>query len=71
LINGEKLVSSRPIYEYEELLETAGFLRIHQSNLVNKKMIRSYRKQNGGFVVMEDGGQIPVSKSKKDLLKTL
>lgn len=71
LMNGEKLISSRPIYEYEEMLEPAGFLRIHQTHLVNKKMIRSYRKQEGGFVILEDGTQIPVSKLKKDLLKTL
>lgn len=71
LTNGEKLVSSRPIYEYEELLEPAGFLRIHQSYLVNKKKIRSYRKQDGGSVVLEDGSQVPVSKHKKDLLKAL
>ena len=71
LTNGEKLTSSRPIFEYEEMLEPAGFLRIHQSHLVNKKMISSFRKHDGGYLLMEDGAEIPVSKLKKDLLKSI
>lgn len=71
LVTGEKIISSRPIYEYEEMLEPAGFLRIHQSHLVNKKMIRSFRKQDGGFILMEDGAEIPVSKLKRALLKRI
>lgn len=39
---GEKLIVSKPIYEYEELLEPYGFQRCHQSHLVNKQYIKSW-----------------------------
>lgn len=35
---GEKVVVSKPIFEYEELLSDFGFIRCHQSHLVNKSI---------------------------------
>jgi len=61
-----KLTVSKPIYEYEELLTEYGFIRCHQSHLVNRKYIKSWRKEDGGYLLLEDGAAIPVSRSKKD-----
>ncbi|MGC4038148.1 MAG: LytTR family DNA-binding domain-containing protein [Chitinophagaceae bacterium] len=69
LTDDEKLVVSKPIYEYEELLNDYGFLRCHQSHLVNKKFIRSIVKEDGGYLLLEDGSQIPISKQKKEYVK--
>ncbi|WP_315824277.1 LytTR family DNA-binding domain-containing protein [Paraflavitalea speifideaquila] len=44
LANGEKLTASRPIFEYEELLKGYGFIRCHQSHLVNKKYVKKLGK---------------------------
>ncbi len=71
LVNGEKILTSKPIFEYEELLSSYGFFRCHQSHLVNKKMIRSWVKEDGGYLVMEDHAQVPVSRNKKNKLKAL
>ncbi|HLK29173.1 MAG TPA: LytTR family DNA-binding domain-containing protein [Puia sp.] len=71
LASGEKLIVSKPIYEYEELLSDYGFIRCHQSHLVNKKFIKSLLKEDGGFLLLEDNSQIPVSRQKKDYIKTL
>ena len=49
LDNKEKLIVSKPIYEYEELLSDYGFVRCHQSHLVNKKFIKSWVK-NGWWL---------------------
>jgi two-component system LytT family response regulator len=68
LANGQKLTISRPIYEYEELLDDYGFIRCHQSHLVNKKYIRSWVKEEGGFLLLENGEQIPVSRGKKEIV---
>ena len=65
----EKLMVSKPIYEYEELLSSYGFIRCHQSHLVNKRYIRSWIKEDGGYLLLEDKTQIPVSRQKKELLK--
>jgi two-component system LytT family response regulator len=67
--NKEKLMVSKPIYEYEELLSSYGFIRCHQSHLVNKRYIRSWIKEDGGYLLLEDQTHIPVSRQKKDLLK--
>ena len=66
LAEGEKLTVSRPIYEYEELLKNYGFIRTHQSHLVNRNHIRSFVKEDGGYLIMEDGTEVPVSRGKKD-----
>jgi two-component system LytT family response regulator len=71
LDNKEKLVVSKPIYEYEELLSGYGFLRCHQSHLVNKKFIKSWVKTDNGYLLLADGKQVPVSKNKRDALKEL
>lgn len=68
LVNAEKIIVSKPIYEYEELLSNYGFIRCHQSHLVNKKFIKSLIKEDGGYLSMENGEQIPVSRAKKDLV---
>jgi two-component system LytT family response regulator len=64
----KKLTVSRPIYEYEELLKDYGFIRCHQSHLVNLNYITSWRRENGGHLLLEDGSTIPVSRSKKDIV---
>ena len=67
----EKLLVSKPIYEYEEILKEYGFIRCHQSHLINKKYIKSWVKEDGGYLLLEDGSSIPISKQKKEQLKLL
>ncbi len=69
LNNKEKLVVSKPIYEYEELLNNYNFIRCHQSHLVNKRYVRSWIKTDGGYLLLEDGSQVPVSKNKREIVK--
>jgi two-component system LytT family response regulator len=64
--DGEKLLVSKPIFEYDELLEPYGFIRCHQSHLVNRKYIKSWVKEDGGYLLLEDNTQLPVSRSKKE-----
>lgn len=71
LTTGEKIMTSRPIFEYEEMLRDYGFFRSHQSHLVNKKHIRSWIKEDGGFLLMKDQSQVPVSRNKRDALKAI
>jgi len=69
--DGEKLLISKPIYEYEELLKDYGFIRCHQSHLINKKIIKSYVKEDGGYLLLDDNTVIPISKQKKEVIKNL
>jgi two-component system LytT family response regulator len=52
----------------EELLSEYQFLRVHHSYLVNLNEISRYIKGEGGYLIMNDGSHIDVSRSKKELL---
>ncbi len=66
LKNGQKLVVSRLLKEYEEMLENYCFFRIHQSNIINFQHIKRYVKGDGGQVWMSDNTEIEVSRRRKD-----
>ncbi|TDE10303.1 LytR/AlgR family response regulator transcription factor [Dyadobacter psychrotolerans] len=69
LENSEKILVSRPMFEYDELLADYGFIRCHNSHLVNKTFVRSWIKEDSGYLLMEDGVQVPISRLKKDFIK--
>jgi len=66
---GEKIIVSKPIYEYEELLTGYNFIRCHQSHLINKKYIKSWVKEDGGYLLLANETKIPVSKQKREFVK--
>ena len=65
----EELLVSKPIYEFEEILKDYDFIRCHQSHLVNKKFIKSWKKEYGDFLLLFNGIEIPVSRGKKEAVK--
>ena len=69
--NHKPILISRTLKEYEELLAGHGFERIHQSHLINLSYLKSYIKNDGGYVVMADNSNIPIAQSKKDKLQQL
>lgn len=70
LKDGRKILVSKNMGEYETLLPSADFLRIHQSFLLNMKYISRFDKADGGKVVTTTGAQLPVSTRKRDVLMT-
>lgn len=66
LKGGEKVVASKTIRYFEDILTPSGFIRPHQSYLINTNYIQQYSKKDGGFLVMQDGSSIPVSRNKKE-----
>lgn len=69
LISAEKIVVSKPMLEYDDLLVNYGFLRCHNSHMVNKRYVKSWLKEDSGYLVMEDGAHVPVSRMRKDAVK--
>lgn len=65
------VVVSKPISEYEQILSVYDFVRIHQSWLINKNHITTYKKADGGYLIMNNKMTIPVSRQRKHLLKVL
>lgn len=72
LRNNEKLLSSKTLKDFEEMLQKNSFCRIHHSFLINTNEIKRYIKGDGGTVIMSNKIELPVSKRKKeDFLKNL
>ena len=69
LQDGEQLLVCRPIYEFEEILKDYGFIRCHQSHLVSKKFIKSWKKEYGDFLLLMNGNEVPISRNKKEAVK--
>jgi two-component system LytT family response regulator len=70
LQEGKKIMVSRLIKEFDSLLSTAGFARVHQSHLINMEYLFCYEKQEN-HVVMKDNSIVPVAARKKDYLMEL
>lgn len=71
LNNGRKILVSKGLKEYTDLLEEFGFFRVHQSHLVNLNYIERFDKKSGGYLVLGNKSQIPVSQRKKQALLDL
>ncbi len=75
LLNGQKLLVSTTLKEYETMLVPMGFFRSHQSHLINMAYFDHYLKGDSNTIVMKDKTAIPLAIRKKEeflnLLKTL
>lgn len=69
LSNDEKILVSKSLKEYADLLRPNGFLRCHQSHLVNPDYVKSLLKEDGGVLLLLSGEKIPISKPNKDAVK--
>ena len=65
-VGRKEIIVSESIKRYERLLPQDRFFRTHQSHIVQRRFVRSYLKESGGYIEMTDGYQVPVSRRKKD-----
>lgn len=66
LKDGQKILVSKTLKDFDELLSGTDFFRVHQSHLINLAYIKQYTKGKGGYVTMTDGAEIEVSVRKKE-----
>lgn len=67
-MNGNrKILVSKHLKEFQELLSDRFFFRPHNSHLVNLKFVKKYIRRDGGSIEMHDGSMIPVARNRKDL----
>jgi two-component system LytT family response regulator len=65
LASGEKITVSKTIKEYEKLLSPVNFYRVHKSHVVNLNYMMKFVKGEGGYLIMEDGIMIEVSRRRR------
>ena len=66
LCEGRKITVARTLKEFEKMLSGNGFVRIHNSHIINLNYLKKYTKGNGGVVFLEDGTQLDVSRQRKE-----
>jgi two-component system LytT family response regulator len=71
LINGRKVLVSKSMRDFEDSLIEKGFFRIHKSFLINLNQISHFDKKDGGFVIMNNGMEVPVASRKREMLLEL
>ena len=64
--NRPKLISSKTLKEFEELLPKEMFFRCHHSHLINLGHIKKYIKGDGGQIELQDGTCVDLARRKKD-----
>jgi two-component system LytT family response regulator len=64
LTNGRKVISSKNLKHYEELLSGDDFARVHHSYLVNSAHVLSYTRQ--GEIILSDGLKASLGDAYKD-----
>lgn len=62
------LMVTKPLKDFEELLDEMGFFRVHQSHLINLDYLEKFQRKEGGFAILKDGTEIPVASRKRELL---
>jgi|WetSurMetagenome_2_1015567.scaffolds.fasta_scaffold554424_1 two-component system, LytTR family, response regulator len=65
-VEGEKIIVSKTLKEYEEMLTDCGFYRVHKSYLINLHHIKRFDRQDGGYIVLTNDLKIPVASRKRD-----
>ena len=72
LLDGKKILASKPLGDFESQLTTNKFFRIHHSTLINLNYIKEFQRFNGGYVVMRNDAKLEVShRKRKDFLDAI
>ena len=66
LVGGKVLTISRNLKQVEESLASASFYRVHNSHVVNLTHVTKFIRQDGGMLVMSDGAEVNVSRSRRE-----
>ena len=66
LTDSRKIVASKTLRHFGEILPDNLFVRIHKSYLINTKHIKKYLRHNGGELLMINNDVLPVSRNHRD-----
>jgi two-component system LytT family response regulator len=68
LKTGDRITASRTIKAYEDTLSQLNFVRVHKKHIVNMNFMKTYIKGEGGYLILDNGDSIEVSRRKKSVL---
>lgn len=65
LKDGSKKMACRFLKHYDEILSYP-FIRVHKSHIINVECVKSYHKNAGGYVVLNDKTEVDISSNYKE-----
>lgn len=65
LKDGQRIFVTKTLKYFSDMLQEYDFIRIHQSHLVNVQYISAFIKTDGGYLLLKNGENVPVSVRKK------
>ena len=68
LSEGQEFKVFGNLIDYKKLLALYGFVSTNQEHLVNQNCIKSLKKRDGGYLLLQNGDRVPVSREQKDEL---
>jgi len=70
--NRSKIIVSKTLKEFDELLSARNFFRVHQSHLINLNYVEGVQTSNGDCVLLHQGHKVEISRRKKsDFLQVI
>ncbi len=66
LTNGDQLLASKTLKEFDELLSDYQFLRVHKTHLINVNFIERFDKLHKLLLILKDKSIVPVALRRKD-----
>lgn len=73
--NSERIVATKPLGEFENMLNDLVFFRIHKSSIINLNFLKSYSSYQGNYAEMNDGEKLAISRRKmnefRDIIKNM
>lgn len=67
ITDNRKILVSKHLKEFQDLLNDRNFFRPHNSHLINLDFVKKYVRHDGGYIEMTDSSQVPISRNRKDL----
>lgn len=65
LNSGKSILTSKPLGDFEDQLSSQNFFRIHHSYIINLNKVKEFQKNDGAYVIMENGLKLEISTRKK------
>lgn len=66
LKGGRRIMATRTLKEFEDILSDLNFYRVHKSSMINLSAMTRYIKGEGGIVQLEEGHEVEVSRRSKE-----
>ncbi len=70
-LGGDRILISKTLREFDDMLSDSGFYRVHKSYLINLSQIKRFDKQEGGYIILNNDCKIPVASRKREELLEL